>query len=631
MDVNLFKTILKPKISAKTLKNPKDAAEAITDAYVKSTEKITCTIFGSKLLSGNKDVLQKQLEMGLSLNDKTTQKGNKIEPGWFIMAMGFVSYLINAKFTPIPPMPPSTGPAPGLTSGTNTTYQGDPKILSKNLKDAFNMGSTEDMINKIADVLSEHLSTVKGIYSGISPAGPQITPWVGLSDKPKKNNDGKIIIDSKLTFNESISNIDIPKDIKDSLVLLDIDYISTDDRIHRGQILVNKSVESEVKQFFKLLLEEKFPINKMIPVVKYGWDDDKSMADNNTSGFNYRVIAGSKKLSKHSYGGAIDINPRWNPVIYSDGKVSPPGAVRDETRQGVFKNTMNAVKYLKQKGWEWGGNYTSFKDWHHFDKDIKQSKHSSNVVPESDYSYSIFNSKLAVVDIGIPKIKNINGNKTQTGFMLHNIPGWKKRNFLWSFANLTLYEPSGKATGVFVKDGKVANPQTGYPYYTMISEKTGNGFDRYVIMAIMKNGSIRLYETELNDKKAIIKELTAEKKVLNDLQQIKYAFSGTDVLIRNGGETEPNAIRKLDDDKNRPKTSIGFYGNNLIVAVTESQTTQNWEIWGNTLRMINPNATWISMDGGGSSTMVIKGIPRQVAEDKPNGRAVATIIGWYDK
>ena len=36
------------------------------------------------------------------------------------------------------------------------------------------------------------------------------------------------------------------------------------------------------------------------------------------------------------------------------------------------------------------------------------------------------------------------------------------------------------------------------------------------------------------------------------------------------------------------------------------------------------------MDGGGSSTLVIKGVPRQVAENGSNGRKVATIIGWYD-
>ena len=327
-------------------------------------------------------------------------------------------------------------------------------------------------------------------------------------------------------------------------------------------------------------------------------------------------------MSQHSLGAAIDINPKWNPVIYRDGRVLPKGAVRNPSQPGVLTEDNKGVKYLKRKGWNWGGNYDSFKDWHHFDKKIKEVSNNSNIVPDGDYTVSIFSPAKAVVDIGIPKIKEVDGKKIQTGFMLHDIPGWKKRNFLWSFANLTLYEPSGKATGVFVKNGKVVNPETGYPYYTMVSEKTGRNFNKYVTLAIMKNNTVRLYET--ND------EQTAENQVLMDLQKIKYAFSGTDVLIRNGGKTEPNAIKKLKDDEERPKTSIGFYNNNLIVAVTAAESKQDWEIWGNTLRKISPGATWISMDGGGSSTIVIKGIPKQVAENSPNGRKVATIIGWYD-
>lgn len=244
------------------------------------------------------------------------------------------------------------------------------------------------------------------------------------------------------------------------------------------------------------------------------------------------------------------------------------------------------------------------------------------IVPPTDYTFAKFSPSVVTVDIGIPIINQLNGKKVQDGFMLHDIPGWKNRNFIWSFANLTLYESSGKATGVFVINGRITNPDTGYPYYTMISEKTGNNFNSYVVMAIMKNNTIRIYETN--------KESTAEQQVLKDLGNIKYAFSGTDVLIRNGGKTEPLAIRKLKKDENRPKTSIGFDDkNNLLVAVTTSKTPQDWIRWGNTLKKLSSSATWISMDGGGSSTMVIKGVPKQVA-DGINGRKISTIIGWYD-
>lgn len=372
MDTNLFKNLLKPKISAKTLENPQKCADAIADVYEKSTVGISCTIFGSKLVSGNKQSLINQLKLGLELNDKITKTNSSvIDPGWFVMAMGFCLYWTNSTFTPIPPAPPATNPAPGKPSGTIVVYTGNPKKLAEDLKESFSGQDIDFFLNSLSQTLYTHLSTITGMYYGIisgpTPT-PSITPWTGIFGKPQEKFDGKIIIDSKLTLNESLENINIPTEIKRTLVLLDIDYISTDNKLHRGQIVVKDSVQNEVKEFFKILLEDKFTINKIIPIVKYAWDDIKSMEDNNTSGFNYRVIAGSDKLSKHSFGMAIDVNPKWNPVIYSDGKVEPKGAVRNVKQPGVLTSENRGVKYLKSKGWNWGGDYRSFKDWHHFDK-----------------------------------------------------------------------------------------------------------------------------------------------------------------------------------------------------------------------------------------------------------------------
>ena len=47
-------------------------------------------------------------------------------------------------------------------------------------------------------------------------------------------------------------------------------------------------------------------------------DDDRSMAANNTSGYNCRRVAGSASWSEHAYGAAIDINPVQNPYVTSD-------------------------------------------------------------------------------------------------------------------------------------------------------------------------------------------------------------------------------------------------------------------------------------------------------------------------
>lgn len=176
------------------------------------------------------------------------------------------------------------------------------------------------------------------------------------------------IIDSKMTFKEATKGTKAPKEVLNELTLLDIDYLSFDNKIHRGQIIVNKAVAEDTKFIFNLMLENKIPINKMIPIVKYNWDDDKSMEDNNTSAFNYRFVAGTKRLSNHALGRALDINPQFNPVYYSDGKMSPPNGKRDTTKNYTFTENHIVVKELKKRGWRWGGDWTSLKDYHHFDK-----------------------------------------------------------------------------------------------------------------------------------------------------------------------------------------------------------------------------------------------------------------------
>lgn len=258
-----------------------------------------------------------------------------------------------------------------------------------------------------------------------------------------------------------------------------------------------------------------------------------------------------------------------------------------------------------------------------------------NVVNPSDYVYAkipIKNIKLGIV----PKFKrNARGEVIgQTGFEDYSISEWLSilqksgvKNI--SLANLTLYEPSGKATGVFVSDGRIRVPGTNYQYYTMSSETRLNSrFDNYVTVAIGKNGSfVKLYETD--------KDSTAEEKILKDLYKIQYAFSGTRWLIKDGGELNNN-IGILEKDKNRAKTSIGFTATHMLVVVTRYSGNlptskdnfpqgheQTWSLWANTLRQIEPTATWVSMDGGGSPGIVINGVLK-----KGTSREIPNIIYW---
>ena len=181
-------------------------------------------------------------------------------------------------------------------------------------------------------------------------------------------NNEKIISDSSLSFEEAIEGTKAPKNVVDSLTLLNVKYISFDGKIHSGQLIINKLVKNDIEEIFELMLEHRFPIEKVKPITVYNWSDDASMEDNNTSAFNYRNIAGTNRLSNHSFGRAIDINPLMNPVIYKDGKVSPPNGHYDIKKSGTFSAENFVVKEFVKRGWRWGGNFSQYKDNHHFDK-----------------------------------------------------------------------------------------------------------------------------------------------------------------------------------------------------------------------------------------------------------------------
>lgn len=84
------------------------------------------------------------------------------------------------------------------------------------------------------------------------------------------------------------------------------------------------------------------------------------MKKNISSGFNYRLIAGTNRPSSHSFGKAIDINPVQNPYIrYTAEEIiaKPVGAVWNPKEQGTLSASHHFVQFLKQLGWEWGGDW----------------------------------------------------------------------------------------------------------------------------------------------------------------------------------------------------------------------------------------------------------------------------------
>lgn len=173
------------------------------------------------------------------------------------------------------------------------------------------------------------------------------------------------IVDSNLSLSDALAGKEIPEGIKNVLTIVKVAYYSFDTFIHQGQLVVHTAIANEIKFLFKKLLEMRFPIKCAIPIVAYDWNDDVSMAANNTSSFNYRFIHGTGGLSIHSYGLAIDINPALNPYIKNNGEIAPLGASYNPKISGTITPRIAAL--FKLYGWKWGGDWEP-EDWQHFQK-----------------------------------------------------------------------------------------------------------------------------------------------------------------------------------------------------------------------------------------------------------------------
>jgi len=143
-----------------------------------------------------------------------------------------------------------------------------------------------------------------------------------------------------------------------------------------GEMIVNKSIAEDVVDIFKELYNTNYPIERMVLVDEYDADDNASMEANNTSAFNFRFIDGTTKRSNHSDGLAIDINPRYNPYVRTiDGKQNVLPANGEEYADRSMDNPYYirkddiCYKAFIKRGFTWGGEWKSSKDYQHFQKD----------------------------------------------------------------------------------------------------------------------------------------------------------------------------------------------------------------------------------------------------------------------
>ena len=163
-----------------------------------------------------------------------------------------------------------------------------------------------------------------------------------------------------------------PPEIFERQAAVPVRYRAFDGHEADGLIVVDRELAEDVAALFEEMRKRDFPIASVIPASdpRFGWNDDLMMAANNSSGFNYRTIVNSTKLSWHAHGRAIDLNPVQNPYFHGD-RVDPPGAVYDPRAPGTIVEGDFITQFLDARGWEWGGRWSDRKDYQHFQKPVK--------------------------------------------------------------------------------------------------------------------------------------------------------------------------------------------------------------------------------------------------------------------
>ena len=166
----------------------------------------------------------------------------------------------------------------------------------------------------------------------------------------------------------------------DQLLYLTIPHYDFNYNVTTGYLVVNASIAEDVLDIFAELFDIKYPIERMELIDKYNASDYDSIDANNTSAFNYRMSTdGSGRLSNHALGYAIDINPQINPYVNSNGTGAHPNAREYWSRN--FNNWSSDIakaayigpeaqiyNIFMRHGWEWGGAWSSYRDYQHFEK-----------------------------------------------------------------------------------------------------------------------------------------------------------------------------------------------------------------------------------------------------------------------
>lgn len=152
---------------------------------------------------------------------------------------------------------------------------------------------------------------------------------------------------------------------------LRLSYVDFEGSPQTGEMVCHKAIAGDLVAIFRELYDSAYPIRSIRLAADFGGSDDASMEADNTSCFNHRSVAGSRVLSQHARGMAVDVNPLENPCVRR-GRVQPASGAPFADRAADFPHKITSsdlcCRLFKARGFRWGGDWRSVKDWQHFEK-----------------------------------------------------------------------------------------------------------------------------------------------------------------------------------------------------------------------------------------------------------------------
>jgi hypothetical protein len=158
----------------------------------------------------------------------------------------------------------------------------------------------------------------------------------------------------------------------EALAYVTVRHWGFDGAVHTGELIIARDLADEMLDIFEELFAAHYPIERVSLVDDFDGNDDRSMAANNTSAFNCRPnTTDPSRYSEHSYGAAIDINPLINPYVRGDSVLPPAGTRyldRGQHVPGLIVRGDACHRAFMRRGWTWGGDFRTLKDYQHFER-----------------------------------------------------------------------------------------------------------------------------------------------------------------------------------------------------------------------------------------------------------------------